>query len=131
MSQRFRSFALIIAAATLWPVANVATAATHAIRRYVIVHDDSMSGTWIEGDSTSAEEVRQQFGHRFAWFRKDGHEYVIKDSAVMDELDRAMEPQKKVNRMQAGVNREQDRVNRMQSRVNDHQHDVNELQARV
>lgn len=128
MSRYARSAAWIIAA-LIWPL--MVAAADGVIRRYVIVRGDSMSGSWDESNSPSAEELRARFGDRFAWFRKDGHEYVVTDSAVMSELDRAMEPQKGVNRMQAGVNREQERVNRMQAGVNAHQHDVNAMQAEV
>jgi len=136
MSRTIDSSSAWIIAAILLPLTTVATAAPHgtehAIRRYVIVHGDSMtSGSWDDSDSTSTEELRRQFGDHFAWFREHGHEYVVTASAVLDELDRAMEPQKNVNSMQAGVNREQRRVNEMQSGVNAHQHDVNALQAEV
>jgi len=129
-----------IMAAILWPLTVVAAATTHAgsakgtehvIHRYLIVHGDSTTGSWDDSDSSSREGLRQRFGDRFAWFRKDGHEYVITASAVLDELDRALEPQKNVNRMQAGVNREQRRVNEMQAGVNALQHDVNAMQAQV
>jgi hypothetical protein len=129
MSRYARSFAWIIAV-ILWPLTFAVAATTHegGIRRYLIVQGDSINGSW---DQDTSEELKARFGDRFAWFRKDGHEYVITDSAVMGELDRAMEPQKHVNRMQAGVNREQGRVNEMQAGVNAHQHDVNDMQAQV
>ena len=139
MSRSSGSVAWVIAA-FISPLTFLGAAATHAvstkadasvIRRYIIVHGDSTSGSWEESDSPSNEGLRAQFGNRFAWFRKDSQEYVITDSAVMDEFDRAMEPQKDVNRMQAGVNREQQRVNGMQAVVNAHQHDVNAMQAQV
>lgn len=129
-----RSSAWILAA-MLWPLTHVAAASTradsHTIRRYIIVNGSSASGSWDDNDSPSTEELRGRFGEHFAWFRAHGNEYVITSSAVMDEFDRAMEPQKKVNRMQARVNREQGRVNEMQAGVNAHQRDVNELQAQV
>src|SRR3954462_2550849 len=119
MSRYARASAWIIAA-ILWPLTFVAAATAHAdsakategaIRRYVIMQgSSSTSGSWEGNDSTSAEELRSRFGDRFAWVPQDGREYVVTDSAVMDDLDRAMEPQKNVNRMQAGVNREQGRV---------------------
>jgi Skp family chaperone for outer membrane proteins len=136
MSRYARSSVRIIAA-ILWPLTLLAAtthdggANEHGIRRYVIVQGESISGSWDDSDSTSTQVLRSRFGDRFAWFRKDGHEYAVTDSRVMNELDRAMEPQKNVNRMQAGVNREQGRVNEMQSVVNAHQHDVNAMQAQV
>jgi Skp family chaperone for outer membrane proteins len=131
MSRYLRSTAWIIAA-ILWSLTSAAAGATErAITRYVIVQGHSTSGSWDENNSPSTDELRSRFGDRFAWFRKSGHEYVVTSSSVMDELDRAMEPQKNVNRMQAGVNREQGRVNEMQGVVNEHQHDVNAMQAEV
>lgn len=135
MSRHANSAAWVLVAAFIWPLTNVAAATTHAgsaeaadgvIHRYLIVNGDSMSGSWDQ-----SKDLRHQFGDRFAWFRKDGHEYVVTDSSVMDELDRAMEPQKHVNRMQSGVNREQGRVNEMQAGVNAHQHNVNAMQTQV
>ena len=132
MSRYARSIAWVVAA-LIWPLTFVAAATTHdgAIRRYLIMHGDSMSGSWDESDSPSSEELRARFGDRFAWFRKDGQDYIVTDLSVMDDLDRANEPQKDVNRKQAGVNREQQRVNAMQGGVNAHQHDVNAMQRRV
>ena len=131
---RYANSAVWIIAAILWPLTSVAASANgteHVIRRYVIVHGESTSGSWIDGDAPFADELRSRFGQRFAWFVKYGHEYVVTASAVMNDLDRAMEPQNNVNRMQAGVNREQERVNEMQAGVNAHQHDVNAMQSQV
>lgn len=101
-----------------------------AVRRYIVVHGDSTSGSW-DSDFVSPGELRARFGDNFAWFRQNGQDYVVTDAAVMAELDKAMEPQKNVNRMQAGVNAEQSRVNGLQSKVNAHQGDVNALQNEV
>lgn len=132
MSRHARSAAWVVAALVLLLThVDGDAGGSEVIRRYLIVHGDSMSGSWDENESPSTEGLRERFGDRFAWFRKDGHEYVVTNSAVMDELDRAMEPQKDVNRMQAVVNREQGRVNEMQAVVNAHQHDVNAIQALV
>jgi beta-lactamase regulating signal transducer with metallopeptidase domain len=110
--------------------ATVPQTATSAIRRYVIVHGNSTSGSW-DSDNPDLERLREQFGENFAWFRHDGHEYVVTDAAVMAELEKAMEPQKNVSRMQARVNGEQARVNGLQSKVNAHQAGVNALQGEV
>ena len=131
MSRYVTSSAWIIAAILCATLGGSAKGAEHAIRRYIIVHGHSTTGSWDDNDSPSIEELRARFGDRFAWFRKSPHEYVVTAAAVMDELDRAMEPQKNVNRMQAGVNREQGRVNEMQAGVNAHQNDVNAMQRQV
>ena len=106
-------------------------AALRDIRRYVIANGDTLSGSWDSDDSPNAQELRARYGEHFAWFREGSREYVITDAGVMAELDKAMEPQKKVNAMQADVNHEQSRVNALQAKVNAHQQDVNAAQHEV
>ena len=109
----------------------VTQSTTGTIRRYLIVNGDSMSGSWDSKDPVDGNDLRARFGAHFAWFQQDDHEYVVTDAGVLADLDKAMEPQKNVNRMQAGVNREQARVNGLQAKVNAHQGDVNALQNEV
>ena len=101
------------------------------IRRHLIVLDNSMSGSWDSEDRLDQDKLRQQFGKRFAWFRQNGNEYVVTDAGVMKDLEQAMEPQKKVNALQAEVNANQSRVNGMQEKVNSLQGGVNGLQQQV
>lgn len=120
----------------VWVLASAQTPAPkHEVRRYVIVNGDMTSGSWSSDDWPNPQSLRSKYGEHFAWFRDEsrggGHEYVITDSGVMAELDKAEEPQKKVNAMQADVNREQSRVNALQAKVNAHQNDVNALQHEV
>lgn len=104
-----------------------------AIRQYAIIHgnDVSMSGTWDTSQEAKIKELRARWGDDFAWFLQGGSGYIITDSAVLKELDAAMEPQKKVNRMQKDVNALQGRVNDMQAKVNAHQKVVNASQQEV
>ena len=120
--------ALILAVAV---VAQSTQETSSRIRRYVIVHGDSMSGSWDSSDPVPLNDLRKRFGDDFAWFRQNGQEYGVIDEAVMAELDKAMEPQKSVNRMQSDVNKEQSRVNGLQSNINAHQSSVNALQSEV
>lgn len=108
-------------------------AATHDIQRYAIVNfeGDSMSGSWDSEESPNLRALRARYGEHFAWFREGDREYVITDPGVMAELDKADEPQKKVNALQANVNQDQSRVNDMQAKVNEHQKNVNEMQHEV
>ncbi len=120
--------------ATRSPVATKSTAATQApaggIRQYIIVSGNSMSGSW-NSDEVHESELRARFGDKFAWFRENGREYIVTDSAVLSDLDKAMEPQKDVNRKQADVNSAQARVNELQAKVNAHQGNVNAQQKEV
>lgn len=108
-----------------------AQSTTGTIRRYIIVNGDSMSGSWDSKDPVDSNDLRARFGAHFAWFQQGDHEYVVTDAATLAELDKAMEPQKNVNRMQAEVNGKQARVNGLQAKVNAHQSDVNALQSEV
>jgi hypothetical protein len=101
------------------------------MRYYVIANGDDVSGSWDSENSPNTQEMRSRYGEHFAWFREGGREYVITDPVVMAELEKAMEPQKKVNLMQADVNREESRVNDLQAKVNAHQKDVNAAQQEV
>ena len=101
------------------------------IRRYMIFDGDSTSGSWDSRDPVDEEGLRAKFGHRLAWFRRNGNEYVITDAGVLDELRQAMEPQKEVNRLQAEVNKRQSVVNSHQADVNRAQSGVNALQQQV
>ena len=109
------------------------TDAATAIKAYVVVNGDSMSGSWNSGDLADRDhhQLREEFGDHFAWFKQGGHEYLVTDAAVMAHLDQAMEPQKGVNRMQADVNRQQASVNALQAKVNAHQSEVNAEQHKV
>jgi predicted nucleic acid-binding Zn-ribbon protein len=116
---------------SLLSIAAATQTTSDTIRYYVIVNGDSMSGSWDSRDDVPINELRARFGEHFAWFRQGGHEYAVIDAAVLAELDKAMEPQKNVNRMQAEVNRLQAQVNGLQAKVNAHQNDVNALQGEV
>lgn len=108
-------------------------AGTSAIRNYVIVDGDSMTmtGSWTSDDLNGRGDLRARYGEHFAWFRQNGHDYVITDAAILADIDKAMEPQKAVNRSQATVNDAQAKVNALQAKVNAHQGDVNAAQNEV
>ena len=99
--------------------------------RYRICLGDTQSGSWDSNDRLDDEALRSRFGRRFAWFRQGGNEYVVTDAGVLAEIERAMEPQEKVNRMQDQVNGLQSVVNESQSKVNSQQNEVNGLQDHV
>ncbi|MGC4049409.1 MAG: M56 family metallopeptidase [Paludibaculum sp.] len=102
-----------------------------SVRRYIIVMGNTESGSWDSRDANSPDGLRARFGDRFAWFRQGGSEYVITDDGVLRDIEKAMEPQKKVNEQQEQVNRLQSKVNELQERVNAQQNDVNGVQDKV
>jgi hypothetical protein len=100
-------------------------------RRYMIFSGDSVSGSWDSRDPMDEQGLQARFGRKFVWFRQGGYEYVVTDAGVLAELERAMEPQKEVNRMQSEVNNQQSVVNSLQGDVNRAQREVNSHQERV
>jgi hypothetical protein len=102
-----------------------------AIRRYMIVRGDNMTGSWDSRDPVDRSNLRARYGQNFAWFRQGANEYVVTDAAVLKELEQAMEPQEQVNRSQEQVNHQQDEVNKLQAGVNGLQGEVNAMQDKV
>ena len=102
-----------------------------AVRRYLIVMGDNQHGSWDSRDSVTPEALRARFGNRFAWFRQGSKEHVITDEGVLQDIQRAMEPQNKVNAQQDQVNRLQSTINNLQSKVNSRQGEVNAAQGKV
>lgn len=101
------------------------------VTRYLIVSGDSWSGSWEGRDEWRYKKWRAQYGSDYAWFRQDGHDYIVNDEHTMAEFQNAMAPQREVNRQQEEVNRHQEEVNRQQEQVNSHQEDVNRAQEEV
>ncbi len=102
------------------------------MRRYIIVLGDTWLGSWNSSEAANPETLQARYGNRFAWFRQtDNSEYVITDAGVMNDLEKAMEPQKEVIRMQEDVNAQQSVVNSMQQRANVYQGQVNAIQGEI
>lgn len=119
-------------AATATVVAQQTPAAEpRTIRPYLIFLGDTESASWDSRESVDRDAVRARFGRRFAWFRQGGAERVITDEAVLGEIERAMEPQKKVNAAQNRVNQLQSVVNGLQQKVNSQQGGANAEQDNV
>ncbi len=102
------------------------------MRRYIIVLGDTWLGSWNSSEAANPETLQARYGNRFAWFHQtDNSEYVITDAGVMNDLEKAMEPQKEVIRMQEDVNAQQSVVNSMQQRANVYQGQVNAIQGEI
>jgi len=101
------------------------------VRRYIVVLGDTQSGSWDSRDPITPEALRARFGDRFAWFRRGAAEHVTTDNGVLQDIERAMEPQRKVNVQQDRVNQLQSAVNQLQDKVNRHQNEINAAQGKV
>src|SRR5262249_39095976 len=94
--------------------------------RYLIVDGESMSGSWDSRDEPLLARWRSRYGSQFAWFRRDGRDYIVTDEASLAQFREAMRPQEEVNAQQATVNLKQADVNRHQDKVNRRQAEVND-----
>ncbi len=101
------------------------------INRYLVVDGDSMSGSWDASDEPPMRAWRSKYGSHFAWFRRQGRDYIVTDTKTLDEIREAMAPQRDVNARQSEVNRAQTEVNSHQSVVNTQQAAVNRVQSDV
>ncbi len=101
------------------------------VSQYIVVSGDSWSGSWDGRDERKYKKWRAQYGSHYAFFRKDGRDYIVTDAHTMQQFDDAMAPQREVNRQQEEVNSHQEQVNSQQERVNSHQEDVNRAQEDV
>jgi len=101
------------------------------VSRYLIVSGDSSTGSWDSRDEGRLERWRAQYGPDFAWFRQGGRDYIVTDDSTLAAFQKAMAPQREVNRRQEEVNGHQEDVNSQQERVNSHQEDVNRAQEEV
>jgi hypothetical protein len=111
------------------PAPQETTTSSGRIRSYMIAQgNDTTTGSWDSHDEVEFGSLRARFGPNFAWFQRDSDKYVITDGGVLAEIEKALQPQKGVNRMQSEVNAEQSKVNAMQSKVNSLQGNVNRLQ---
>lgn len=113
------------------PQGAAARSRSGSVRKYIVVLGDTQSGSWDSRESVTPEALRARFGNRLAWFREGGSEHVTTDEGVLREIERAMEPQRKVNAQQDRVNQLQSVVNQLQDKVNRHQNDVNAVQDKV
>lgn len=59
---------------------------------YVWVHNDRQTMSTHHMNLDRALELRDRLGKNFVWFRLRGAEYVVRDAATMDALDRLWEP---------------------------------------
>jgi chromosome segregation ATPase len=97
----------------------------------MIVLGTTDMGSWDSRESVSRESFRARFGNRFTFFRQCGVAHAMTHDSVLRDLERAMEPQRKVNEQQDRVNRLQETVNGLQQKVNLQQNDVNAAQNQV
>jgi bla regulator protein BlaR1 len=125
-------------ALTLGTIAGSALAGqkAHCNGKPMVVADDDV--TFANGISTDdLQRLHDRFGKHFAYFEENGRRYVIRQSAVLDRIEKLYRPQADLGRQQgalgqkqAGVGMEQARIGSQQARLGMEQADIARDQAR-
>jgi len=101
------------------------------VTHYIIKSGDSWMGSRESSEQGNYAKWRAEYGSDYVWFRLHGRDYIINDKDTLAQFEKAMAPQREVNRQQDQVNHHQDGVNHAQDQVNRHQDDVNRAQDEV
>jgi hypothetical protein len=97
----------LLIAATLFLTIVAAKPAEHCERGKAVVYSD---GDVTFANGISAEDLsalRTTYGRHFAYFERDGHDYVITDPDTLDRIAALYEPQQKLGRKQAELGQKQ------------------------
>ena len=114
---------LLIAAAVLLTIV-AAKPAEHCEKGKAVVYSD---GDITYANGISSEDLswlRRAYGHRFAYFERDGHGYLITDPDTLDRIAAVYEPQQRLGRKQADLGQKQAALGRQQA-------DLGREQARI
>jgi chromosome segregation ATPase len=99
---------------------------------WVVVRDDRSAS--MHGDLRDLEAARshlRELGPGYLWFRHEGKEYVVRDGALLKEIDEAARPQEELGQAQGELGRRQGRLGRQQGELGREQGQLGEKQARV
>jgi predicted nucleic acid-binding Zn-ribbon protein len=99
---------------------------------WVVVRDDRSAS--MHGEPRDLEAARshlRELGPGYLWFRHDGKEYVVRDGALLEEIDEAARPQEELGQAQGELGRRQGELGRQQGELGREQGQLGQKQARV
>lgn len=123
------------APAGLPPAAAPAAAETEAPQsdelQFVLVRDDE--NTMMSGTLRDAERARRhrRGGEQLLWFRYGGREYVVRDAAVLREVEALWEPVGRIGEEQGRIGARQGAIGEAQGRIGAQQGEIGAQQARL
>src|SRR5438067_12475157 len=74
--------------------------------------------TLVEDGSFNVQEIsaiREAYRPNVFWFRSSGKSYIIRDAAILNQIDDLFEPQRVLGEKQAGLGRKQAALGRKQA----------------
>jgi bla regulator protein blaR1 len=84
---------------------------------WVLVRDEkSVTMHGDTGDIAAARKFLKD-GPGYLWFRRDGKSYVVRDEAVLKQVEEAAEPQRKLGALQAKLGRHQGELGKQQGEL--------------
>src|SRR6266480_7015007 len=82
---------------------------------YVLI---TAKGTLVEDGSFNVQEIsaiREAYGPDVFWFRSSGRSYIIRDVAVLKQIDALFDPQRVLGDKQGGLGQKQAALGRKQA----------------
>lgn len=98
------------------------TVSASARDAYVLTEGSKVSMALISSDNASIEKVltlRDRFGADFLWFRRDGREYLIRDSQFLARVNTLFAPMRALEPEQRAVSREESDLDRLIDAIED------------
>ena len=99
-------------------------------RNAVVIELDGMTvANGIGG--TDMKKLIDTYGHRFAYFSRDGRHYLIRDQETIDRLEALYTPQVRLGRQQASLGTKQAALGTQQASIGFEQARIGMEQARI
>jgi bla regulator protein blaR1 len=98
---------------------------------YVLFRDDN--NTMLNGSRRDIERARQHRrpGEHLLWFRYGGQEYVVRDPAVLREVEELWEPVGRIGEEQGRIGEQQGEIGEAQGRIGEAQAEVGARQGEI
>jgi len=96
---------------------------------YVLI---TAKGTLVEDGSFNVQEIsaiREAYGPDVFWFRSSGRSYIIRDVAVLKQIDALFDPQRVLGDKQGGLGQKQAALGRKQAALGRQQAELGYAQA--
>ena len=98
---------------------------------YVLFMDDSsMSTSGSTADVARAKSLRKN-GERLLWFRREGKEYVVRDAALMRQVEEVFKPVQEIGGQQGEIGERQGKIGERQGKIGAQQGAIGEKQGEI
>lgn len=99
--------------------------------KFVLFRDDD--NTTLSGGRGDMERARRHRrpGEPLLWFRYQGREYVVRDAAVLRQVDELWEPVGRIGEEQGRIGEQQGEIGEAQARIGERQAEIGERMGRI